>query len=86
VADQVVVGADQLADLGRLLLEIRSVEGRIRRITGPIYDRQLETLRERPYRFPGRGAVSDAPMHEDDPRPAADRLDVEVGHGPTITG
>ena len=81
-----VAGADKLADLGRLLLEIRSLEGRIRWIAWPIDDYQLETLRERPHRFPGRGAVPDAPVNKDDPRPASDCLDVKLRHERTIDG
>src|SRR5919198_1931895 len=81
-----VAGTDDLADRRRLLLEVEPLLRRIRRIAGPVDDRELEPVGERPHRLPRRRAVADAPVHQDDPRPAADRLDVEVEHGPHDNG
>jgi hypothetical protein len=86
MADEVVSGLHDRADFGCLLLEVQALEWRIRRVAGAVDDHELEPFRERPHGLPGRGAVSDAPVNEDDARPAADRLDMKGGHTSTITG
>jgi hypothetical protein len=82
---EMVAGLQQLGDRLRLRLKVGSVDRGVRRIARPIRNHQRVAVGQRPERIPRRAPVADASMHEDDPWPAADRLDVEVGHERKIT-
>jgi len=50
----------------RLVLEVDVLHVRAGRETAPVRDDELESLRERPLRRPGRLAVDDAAVDEED--------------------
>src|SRR6266496_3802531 len=78
--DEVIAWLQQLGNRLRLRFEVASVDRWVRRIARAIRNHQRVAVGQRPEGIPGRTVVADASMHEDDPRPAADRLDVKVGH------
>src|SRR5256714_12614839 len=78
--DEVVAWLQQLGDRLRLRFEVASVDRWVRRIARAIRNHQRVAVGQRPEGIPRRTPVADASVHEDNTRPAADRLDVEVGH------
>jgi hypothetical protein len=76
VADQVVARLQQISDLHRLVLEVDSLDRIVRRITGPIDDREPVQDREPAQRAERHRSVRDASVEQHDPRPGAHDLDV----------
>src|SRR2546423_9235019 len=78
--DEMVAWLQQLGDRLRLRFEVASVDRWVRRIARAIRNHQRVAVGQRPEGIPRRTPVAHASVDEDNTRPAADRLDVEVGH------
>src|SRR5438067_12666687 len=66
VPDQMGAVGEQRSELFRLLLEVDPLERRVWRVAAAVRDDQLVSGGERLHGAPGRGAVADAAVHEDD--------------------
>jgi hypothetical protein len=67
VSDEVVSRLEQVRDERGVDVEVHALDGQPRRKPGPLEHHELEALRERLLRPPGRRTPDEAAVHEDEP-------------------